>query len=62
MGKIATAADCEGKAKFSSWTKAEHSAAVIAKREDTPMHVYPCGRCGGYHVGSSIIPKAKRHG
>jgi hypothetical protein len=54
MNRPASKEDCEGKARFSSYAKAERSAGRIAKREEVPMHVYACQQCGGFHVGSMM--------
>lgn len=51
---IVRESSCDGKIRFTSFTRAQKVAHRQAKRRHAKFQPYACGFCGGFHVGSGI--------
>lgn len=53
---------CAGKRQPLEKGLADAAASRMAHRTGDRAHAYRCRACHAWHVGSSVIPKAKRAG
>lgn len=59
QGRRANSATCEGKEQFGSYDVADGVAKRRA-RAGKKGHVYRCGTCGEFHIGSLLVGKRRR--
>jgi len=52
-------AACAGKQRFDTPAMANHAMRAI-RNKDGKHGVFKCEFCGGWHVGSGIVPKVSR--
>jgi hypothetical protein len=56
MGKVGAC----GKVRHPNRRRAIGAAIRLSRRTGTPLRVYPCARCGGFHLTSWRTPKGDR--
>lgn len=45
---------CKSKIRYRSEGEALHARTKIGYKRDTPLEIYYCGRCNGYHLTKNI--------
>lgn len=50
--RVRRAAGCQGKERFTSFTRAQQVASRTSHRRSEALQAYSCGFCGGFHVGT----------
>ena len=50
---------CKSKVRYRSDGEANQARTRINKKRDTPLEIYYCNRCGGYHLTRSIEYKIR---
>ncbi len=52
---------CDGKQRFETWALANEIASRSRRRRESNRHAYRCDHCNGFHIGSIVGKKRRRH-